>query len=169
MPARLETIGCGLEAARRQAEALLRGTGESSAEQEAAARAAVAKQCNYLGDYDTAALVLAPYLLDSPGDNVLNEQALSHVESRNLRGDLLVEIALLMNHFRKYALAVDLLLRAIDLYEGSNAHFRKANAYHWLAFTKLNQHDFAESERCDLKAMELLYQRANQDKRHVGS
>jgi tetratricopeptide (TPR) repeat protein len=164
-----EPIANRIDVARRRAVELALDFEDFDPEKCASERADVAKQCNYLGDYETAAAVLSAYLVESHGEDVLNEQALSRIESRRLRADLLVEIGLLMNHLRKYTIAVDLLQKAIELYDGKNAHIFKANAYHWLAFTKLNQHDFTESERCDLKAMELLYQRANQDKRQIGS
>jgi tetratricopeptide (TPR) repeat protein len=135
--------------------------------QQVAARTEIARRCTYLGDYERTAAALAPYLAD--GERATNELLLSKVEPPSLRANLLVEIALLLNHYRRYSAAVELIQRAIDLYDAQTDHYHQANAYHWLAFTRLNQHNFLESERCDLKAMELLFQRANQDQRRIGA
>src|SRR5262249_20857820 len=103
---------------------------------EAATNVEIARRSTYLGDYSRTAAALAPYILEAQGDCALNEHVLLQVEPASLRADLLVEIALLLNHYRRYAGAVDLLQRAINLCQSDADSYHKANAYHWLAFTK---------------------------------
>ena len=152
---------------KRLVEKLQKRSSSATSPKTALERAYIAMQSTYLGDYVTTSWALGPYLVEAQGEIRTNDDVLLKIQSTGTQADLLVETALLMDHNRRYKAAVGLLQRAIDLYQGEEEHYAKANAYHWLSFVMLHQHDFQESEKCELKRMELVYQRANREMRRL--
>lgn len=126
----------------------------------ATARAYISEHSSYLGDYATARKALGPYLLTLDGEMGVKEEALSQIASSTVQADLLIQISHLMTHERHYRAAIELIRRAVDIYEKNGDHYAQANAYHWLSFVRLHQHDYYEAEKCASKSIELICKQA---------
>jgi tetratricopeptide (TPR) repeat protein len=140
-----------------------------TAAETASERARIAKRSTRLGNYVTTLEALRPYLVDADGEFRPNEGVVSQIQPVHIQADLLVEIALLMDYKRRYNAAADLIQQAIDFYDRDESHYAKANAYHWLSFTRLHEHNLQEAERCELKRMELIYRSASQEQHGFGA
>lgn len=147
----------------------LRASSPSPTSPESAAeRVYIATQSTYLGDYQMTLWALEPYLVGPETEIRPNEEVLTQIQSLTTQADILIEIALLMEHGRAYESAVELVQRAIELYEGGEDQYGKANAYHCLSVLRFHQHDYQKSEKCELKRMELVYEQADRDKHQLG-